>query len=195
MVLTMHGFSNGGYILLLGFLSLLASMAFWFRDVAAEGIVFLIGIVLRIYNIYIAKAIPREDVEQALIKYKENINSFRLYINNNNFGYYLAGLLEGGGHISLPALGNTILNRVINPRIVFTSHINNLGFTNSKFSLKKKYSTLVASRNQFTKEIRPNNFIPQHQYSIFIALLLSNGWAYTHHKINTMTNKIKTTLC
>nr|QBM09624.1 cytochrome c oxidase subunit 3 [Dactylella sp.] len=37
LVLTMHGFSNGGYILLLGFLSLLASMAFWFRDVAAEG--------------------------------------------------------------------------------------------------------------------------------------------------------------
>ena len=31
------------------------------------------------------------------------------------------------GHISLPALGNTTLNRVLNPRIVFISHINNLG--------------------------------------------------------------------
>lgn len=41
--------------------------------------------------------------------------------------YYLAGLLEGDGHISLPSLGNTTLNRVLNPRIVFTSHINNLG--------------------------------------------------------------------
>nr|YP_009663691.1 cytochrome c oxidase subunit 3 [Dactylella tenuis]QCW06874.1 cytochrome c oxidase subunit 3 [Dactylella tenuis] len=37
MVLTMHGFSNGGYLFLLGLLSLIASMAFWFRDVAAEG--------------------------------------------------------------------------------------------------------------------------------------------------------------
>nr|QBM09620.1 hypothetical protein [Dactylella sp.] len=165
MVLTMHGFSNGGYILLLGFLSLLASMAFWFRDVAAEGIVFLIGIVLRIYNIYIAKAIPREDVEQALIKYKENINSFRLYINNNNnFGYYLAGLLEGDGSISLPALGNTTLNRVLNPRIVFTSHINNLGlysgFTTQKLSLIELYMIKL----------------PIKQCGIIVGLLLSDGW-------------------
>ena len=43
-------------------------------------------------------------------------------------GHYLAGLLEGDGHISLPSLGNTALNRVLNPIIVFTSHINNLGF-------------------------------------------------------------------
>jgi len=35
--------------------------------------------------------------------------------------------LEGDGHISIPALGTTTLNRVLNPRIVFTSHINNLG--------------------------------------------------------------------
>jgi hypothetical protein len=35
-------------------------------------------------------------------------------------------LLEGDGHISLPFLGNTVLNRILNPRIVFTSHINNL---------------------------------------------------------------------
>jgi hypothetical protein len=35
--------------------------------------------------------------------------------------------LEGDGHISIPALGITTLNRVLNPRIVFTSHINNLG--------------------------------------------------------------------
>lgn len=34
--------------------------------------------------------------------------------------------MEGDGHISIPALGNTILNRILNPRIVFTSHINNI---------------------------------------------------------------------
>lgn len=36
-VLTMHGFSNAGYLLLLGFISVVASMSFWFRDVIAEG--------------------------------------------------------------------------------------------------------------------------------------------------------------
>ena len=36
-VLTMHGFSNWCYLVLLGFLSLVCSMAFWFRDVSAEG--------------------------------------------------------------------------------------------------------------------------------------------------------------
>ena len=34
--------------------------------------------------------------------------------------------MEGDGHISIPALGNTTLNRILNPRIVFTSHKNNL---------------------------------------------------------------------
>jgi len=36
-VLTMHGFSNAGYLLTLGFISLISSMAFWFRDVISEG--------------------------------------------------------------------------------------------------------------------------------------------------------------
>lgn len=59
---------------------------------------------------------------------KENktcdIKSFEL---NNQLGYYLAGLIEGDGYISLPSIGETKLNRVINPSIVFTSHINNIG--------------------------------------------------------------------
>jgi cytochrome c oxidase subunit 3 len=33
----MHGFSGGGVFLTLGFLSLISSMAFWFRDVISEG--------------------------------------------------------------------------------------------------------------------------------------------------------------
>jgi len=34
--------------------------------------------------------------------------------------------LEGDGHLSIPALGKTTLNRILNPRIVFTFHKNNL---------------------------------------------------------------------
>jgi len=36
-VLFMHGFSNAGYLLTLGFISLVGSMSFWFRDVISEG--------------------------------------------------------------------------------------------------------------------------------------------------------------
>lgn len=77
------------------------------------------------YKLNTAKAIPIEDISKALNTYKaNNINKLT---TTNNLGYYLAGLLEGDGHISIPALGITTLNRILNPRIVFTSHINNLG--------------------------------------------------------------------
>lgn len=46
--------------------------------------------------------------------------------SKEEFGCYLAGLLEGDGHIGLPSIGKTSLNRILNPRITFTSHINNL---------------------------------------------------------------------
>ena len=74
----------------------------------------------------IAKAIPVEDLKKSLNDYKVK-NNIEVFKNNSNLGHYLAGLLEGDGHISLPSLGVTTLNRVLNPRIVFTSHINNLG--------------------------------------------------------------------
>jgi hypothetical protein len=61
--------------------------------------------------------------------YKSNYNTYCSYESNSNyFGYFLAGLLEGEGHLSITALfKNSTLNRILNPRIVFTSHINNLG--------------------------------------------------------------------
>jgi len=121
----MHGFSNANYFLTIAFISVVSSMSFWWRDVISEGKVWLKSTTLSIYILNIAKGIPIEDIEKALNIYKANNNS-RLLLNNN-FGYYLAGLLEGDGYISIPALGHTTLNRVLNPRIVFTSHINNLG--------------------------------------------------------------------
>jgi len=57
-VLTMHGFYGGGIFLTLGFLSLICSMAFWFRDVISEGKILLTHIILYINNLNTAKAIP-----------------------------------------------------------------------------------------------------------------------------------------
>lgn len=83
----------------------------------------------------IASAISKEIIE----KVKLNISKSLLKDKNNQFGYYLAGLFEGDGHISLPFLGNTTLNRVFNPRIVFTSHENNLElFVYIQIMLKEK---------------------------------------------------------
>uniref|UniRef100_UPI0023D86A59 LAGLI-DADG endonuclease n=1 Tax=Metarhizium pingshaense TaxID=1278899 RepID=UPI0023D86A59 len=78
------------------------------------------------YNLNIARAIPTDCINNTLIQYKSN-NDTTIFSKEEDLGYYLAGLLEGDGHISLPSLGNTTLNRVLNPRIVFTSHKDNLG--------------------------------------------------------------------
>jgi hypothetical protein len=82
-------------------------------------------VVLSNYTLNIAKAISKEEIELVLASYTKEINGFNF--SKDQLGYYLAGLLEGDGSISLPAIGNTTLNRVLNLRIVFTSHINNIG--------------------------------------------------------------------
>jgi len=127
-VLAMHGFSNGGYIFLTGLITLFASMAFWFRDVISEGTAqnLFSRVILSNYTLNTAKAIPQEEIKQTLLKFTK-VNGTIRDLKDDQFGHYLAGLLEGDGHISLPAVGYTTLNRVLNPRIVFTSHENNLG--------------------------------------------------------------------
>ena len=106
-VLSMHGFFFTGYLFFLCLFNLIASMTLWFRDVISEGT---------------TRALDKEVIKQVLI----NRNILYKNISKDQLGYYLAGLLEGDGHISIPALGNTILNRILNPRIVFTSHTNNI---------------------------------------------------------------------
>jgi hypothetical protein len=54
--------------------------------------VLLKSTILSIYNLNIAKAISTEDVEKALNIYKAKNNS--ILLTKNNFGHYLAGLLE-----------------------------------------------------------------------------------------------------
>lgn len=141
----MHGFNYGGYILVLGFTLTTLGMILWFRDVVIEGRALSLNYILNILSnhwpvasiLYTTKAISPENIEKALIIFNKENKEFlppfpaswlgNAGKNKDQFGYYLAGLLEGDGTIYLPALGKTTLNRVLNPRIVFTSHINNLG--------------------------------------------------------------------
>jgi hypothetical protein len=118
-VLSFHGFAYAEYNLMMSLISVILAMSFWWRDVIAEGKLNLVGKTLFNYNLNIAKAIPVEDLKKSLNDYKVK-NNIEVFKNNNNLGHYLAGLLEGDGHISLPSLGITTLNRVLNPRIVFT---------------------------------------------------------------------------
>jgi hypothetical protein len=87
----MHGFSNGGYFLTLGFLSLIGSMAFWFRDVISEGR-FSLKDVLCNYILKLVKAIPKEEIKQILDNYSKDTSFSRAeHLPKEEFGYYLAG--------------------------------------------------------------------------------------------------------
>ena len=70
----------------------------------------------------------QKEIEIAFINFnKEKINLIKWYKENKQISYYLAGLLEGDGHISLPSLGITTLKKILNRIIIFTSDINNIG--------------------------------------------------------------------
>ena len=122
--LSMHLFNNSYIVFYLSLITLVASMSFWFRDIIAEGKLKLKNTLY--YYLNIAQKIPSSEIGKALETYTYN-NNTTVFTDNNKLGYYLAGLLEGDGSISLPSLGVTSLNRILNPRIVFTSHINNIG--------------------------------------------------------------------
>ena len=131
----MHSFSNAYNLFYLAFILVVFSMAYWFRDIISEGTytLWLIQYIFIFFYLNTAKTIPIEDVKQALSTYNSNLHlyprgkSFLYKSDKISLGYYLAGLLEGDGSISIPALGTTTMNRILNPRIVFTSHVNNIG--------------------------------------------------------------------
>jgi len=131
----MHSFSNSYNVFFLALVTLVLSMSLWFRDIVSEGTgkLRLIQYIFKFFCLNTAKAIPIEYVKQALNTYNLKLHlhprreSFFYKKDKKSLGYYLAGLLEGDGSISIPALGTTTMNRILNPRIVFTSHVNNIG--------------------------------------------------------------------
>lgn len=134
--LSMHNFSNSYYFFYIALILVVSAMSFWFRDIISEStaplrisVSSLFCEAKFLYSLTIARATTDEDVRRALCIHKLNSNSYSIYENNSdNLGYYLAGLMEGDGHISIPALfKNSKSTRVFNPRVVFTSHIDNLG--------------------------------------------------------------------
>lgn len=116
----MQGFTYGGYLISLGFTLTIFGMILWFRDIITEGIKKINNSLSNI--IFSTKVIKKETIEILLSKSNLDIK----LSSNDELGAYLAGLLEGDGHISLPSIGETSLNRVLNPKIIFTSYINNL---------------------------------------------------------------------
>ena len=91
-VLSFHGFDYAENNLILSLISLVLSMSLWFRDIIAEGTPNLKNIILSNYNLNIARTILIEDLEKFLNNYKVN-NSIKVFKDNANLGYYLAGLL------------------------------------------------------------------------------------------------------
>lgn len=149
--LSMHNFSNSYYFFYVALILVVSAMSFWFRDIISEStapILVSVSAFYRVlYNLATARAVTDEDVRQALSNHKLNSNSYSHYVDNpENFGYYLTGLLEGDGHISIPAwFKNSKSTRVFNPRIVFISHIDNLGlyaFIQSELGNKGRFQVV-----------------------------------------------------
>ena len=119
-VLSFQGFENGINLLFLSLISVIYSMSLWFRDVISEGInLNFLKYFLSSYSS--SSTISKQEISTILKYNKHNLN-----IKEDQFRYYLAGLFEGNGHLSLSFLHKTILNRIINPKIIFTSHINDI---------------------------------------------------------------------
>ena len=119
-VMYMQGFNHGGQLISLGFTLTVFGMILWFRDIITEGTQ-KISYSLSIDRIiYIANIISKEMNE--IIEIIENSSKFSRkeeskFSSKEEFAFYLAGLLEGDGHIGLPSIGKTSLNRVLNPKI------------------------------------------------------------------------------
>lgn len=97
--LSMHLFNNSYIFFYIALVTVVVSMALWFRDIISEGK--LVSKIDYYYNLNISRAILIEDVNKTLSDYKDEKDITVFMKNKNDLGYYLVGLLEGDGHISL----------------------------------------------------------------------------------------------
>jgi LAGLIDADG endonuclease/Cytochrome c oxidase subunit III len=137
-----HGYYLAGYILALGFITTVFGMTLWFKDVITEStsykifnkFLFLINkhilwnkfIYFNLLNISFFIINNNNNLKLLDVSESENELLISKFYNNKELGFYLSGLLEGDGNIYIPAYGKTNLNRILNPRFVFTFHKNNI---------------------------------------------------------------------
>ena len=94
-VMYMHGFAFGGYLLNLGTILIVTGVALWLRDVIVEGTAWSLFITQKPSYTLTQKDpnYPSSDqIGQAIIKFTKESKG---YLNKDQFGYYLAGLLGG----------------------------------------------------------------------------------------------------
>ena len=74
----MHSYSNSYNVFFLALVTLVLSMSFWFRDIISEGTgkLRLIQYIFNFFYLNTAKAIPIEDVKQALRTYNSNLHLY-----------------------------------------------------------------------------------------------------------------------
>jgi len=99
-VVYLQGFTHGGLLISLGFSLTVFGMILWFRDIIIEG------------------TKNKNKTNNLISKVKEKPK----LVKNEDLGHYLSGLLEANGCIELYSIDKTSLKRVLNPRIIFTSH-------------------------------------------------------------------------
>lgn len=189
--LSMHGFYNAHYFLAVALLTLISSMAFWFRDIISEGTLIVIYVILTSYylvrrallfihsersSLNTAKAISPEEIKQALNDFNKNTNYSSTYVKNN-LGHYLAGLLE----LKKLILYGFYTIRLYSFIAVFRVRIRK----KSSYIPNSTYKDLVIwgvnLNSGFTTKnltnVELNMFkLPQYQCSIIVGLLLSDGW-------------------
>jgi Cytochrome c oxidase subunit III len=131
-VMYFHGYSNGGFLLILGILATVSIMTLWFKDVSREGMnnrwkvpSLNLTVCWKILRAFGTNLVTIQRIGQSagnligfLRDYTLNIGRFMLtsilpmsystVANNDNLfnsygsvGPYLAGLLEGDGHIEI----------------------------------------------------------------------------------------------
>lgn len=181
--LSMHSFSQGHNVFFLALVSLVLSMSFWFRDIISEGTgtLRLIQYIFNFFYLNTAKAIPIEEVKQALSTYNSKLHlnirgEYSLYKKDkNSLGYYLAGLIP---FFFRKGIKKILLKKNFSFRY---KSLLNLRGTPEKISEVNTSTSLSVGRSS-RSDLQINNLIPYHQYSVLVSLLLSRGWMTVHPK-------------